>query len=289
MDTKLTKNYTIIFLIILNLVLFIINFVSEEKYKLTKEQENTILSYLEKENIKMYADLPKKYYPMAKISMKKTKNDDLALQKIFFETNENLMRTEKFEDTIFKQGEKTLKINNLFVYFEDLEEKEDFQYNKQNCIKISDEYKKFIEQTYGKMYLDRTIEQNDYFLISYTQKIDNYKIFNNTLSVKIYNNGQVKIYFTNYQKQDIISEKIDICSADEATYIFVKEIKNLIPDKKIYIRQIDLGYYLKDNGENISLTFSPYYRFYINGDDTPFYVDAYTNTFEYEHIMIEAN
>ena len=73
MDTKLAKNYTIIFLIILNLVLFILSFLLEEKYKITKEQENTIVSYLEKENVKIYADLPKKYYPMPEISMKKQK------------------------------------------------------------------------------------------------------------------------------------------------------------------------------------------------------------------------
>ena len=46
MDTKLAKNYTIIFLIILNLVLFTLSFLLEEKYKITKERENTIVSYL---------------------------------------------------------------------------------------------------------------------------------------------------------------------------------------------------------------------------------------------------
>ena len=70
MDTKLAKNYTIIFLVILNLILFIIGFLLEEKYKITKEQQNTIISYLEKENIKIYTDIPKNYDPMPQISMK---------------------------------------------------------------------------------------------------------------------------------------------------------------------------------------------------------------------------
>ena len=287
MDTKLAKNYTIIFLIILNLVLFTLSFLLEEKYKITKERENTIVSYLEQENVKIYADLPKKYYPMPKISKKKKKNDDLVLQKIFFNNNENLIRTEKFEDTIFKQGEKTLKINNLFIYFQDLEKKDNFEYNKENCKKIAEEYKSLIQEVYGKMYLDRIIEQKDYFLVSYIQKVDNYKIFNNILNIKIYNNGEVDIYFNNYQKPDTISEKINICSSDEATYTFVKEIKNLIPDKEIYIRQVDLGYYLKDTEENISFSFTPYYRFYIKGEETPFYINAYTNTFEYEPVIVD--
>nr|WP_317358582.1 two-component system regulatory protein YycI [uncultured Tyzzerella sp.] len=288
MDTKLAKNYTIIFLLILNILLFFLSFLLEEKYKITKEQEKTIIAYLEKENIKIYADIPKKYEPMPQISMKKTKHDDLALQNIFFKNNIDLIRTEKFEDTIFKQGEKTLRINNLFIYFQDLEIKENFKYNRENSLNIAESYMKPLEQIYGKMYLDRVIEEEDYFFISYIQKIENYKIFNNVLNVKIYKDGKIKIYFNNYQKTDIISEKINICSVDEALYTFSKEIKNLIPDSEIYIRDIDLGYYLKMDNENITFSFYPYYRFYIKGNEMPFYVNAYTNSFEYETTIINA-
>ncbi len=286
MDTKLAKNYTIIFLLVLNLVLFLLSFLLEEKYKISKEQQNTIISYLEKENIKVYADIPKKYEPMAQISMKKTKHDDLTLQKIFFDDNDDLIRTEKFEDTIFKQGEKILKVNNLFIYFQDLEKKENFIYNKENCLNIAEEYKKSIEDIYGKMHLDRIVEEQDYFLISYIQKIDGYKIFNSTLNIKVFKDGEIDIYFNNYQKPDIISEKINIYSVDEALYTFCKEIRSLIPDREIYIRDIDLGYYLKMDSENITFSFLPYYRFYIKGNETPFYVNAYTNSFEYETVVI---
>ncbi len=110
MDTKLAKNYTIIFLTILNILLFFISFLLQDKYKISKEQEKTIISYLQQENVKVYLKLPKKYQPMAKFNMRKIKNDDFALQKIFFENNINLTRTERFEDIIFKQGDKTLII-----------------------------------------------------------------------------------------------------------------------------------------------------------------------------------
>ncbi|WP_250278605.1 hypothetical protein [[Clostridium] colinum] len=288
MDTKLAKNYTILFLIILNILLFFISFLLKDKYKLDKEQEKAIVSYLEQENIKIYTELPKKYYPMHKISMKKTKNDNLMLQKVFFDNTSNLIRTEKFEDTIFKQGDKILIINNLFIHFKDLEEKDNFAYNKKNCFSIAKEYKDNLEKIYGKMYLDRFEEEEEYIFVSYIQKLNKYKIFNNILNIKIYKKGKVEIYFNNYQKPDIISEKIDICSSDEATYTFIKKIKTLIPDKVIYITQIDLGYYLKYDNENITFSFLPYYRFYIKNSKTPFYVNAYTNSFEYENTIIEA-
>lgn len=288
MDTRLAKNYTIIFLLVLNIVLFLISFLLEEKYKISKEQQNIIISYLENEGIKVYADIPKKYKPMAQIIMKKTKHDDLILQDLFFDSNDNIIRTEKFENTIFKQEDKSLIVNNLFVYFEDTGKKNDFYYDKQNSINIAEDYKNRIEKVYGKMYLDRVMEEKDYFFISYIQKVDGYKVFNNTLNVKIFEDGKINIHFNNYQKSDFISEKINIYSVDEAMYTFSKEIRNLIPDKEIYIRDIDLGYYLKGDNENITFSFLPYYRFYIRGIESPFYVNAYTNTFEYETMIVNA-
>ena len=285
MDTKLAKNYTIIFLLVLNILLFAISFFLEEKYKITKEQEDTIISYLEKENVKIYTKIPKKYLPMPKITMKKTKHDNLLLQNIFFDTNNTVTRTERFEDTIFKQDNKTLKVNNLFVHFSDLDKKQGFLYDKENCIKVAERYKESLEDVYGKMYLDRVIDEKEYYFISYIQKTDGYKIFNNVLNIKVYKEGEIELYFNNYSKKDVLSKKLNICSLDEAIYTFVKEIKNLIPNQEIYIRQIDLGYYLKINDENINLSFEPYYRFYIKDNREPFYVNAYTNTFEYENIV----
>ncbi|WP_317367758.1 hypothetical protein [uncultured Tyzzerella sp.] len=218
--------------------------------------------------------------------MKKEKHDELLLQKIFFDINKPLIRTEKFEDTIFKQDEKILKVNNLFVYFEDLEKKQDFNYNKENGTNIAQEYEKRIEEVYGKMYLDRIVEEEDYLFISYIQKIDGYKVFNNILNIKVFKDGKINIYFNNYEKSDVIGQKTNICSVDEAMYTFSKEIKKLVGDEEIYIRDIDLGYYLKEDNENISFYFLPYYRFYIKGNEYPFYVNAYNNTFEYETMII---
>lgn len=282
MDWKLTKNYTIIFLIILNIFLFCINTLSDNKYKITKSQENDIKKYSEKNNIKVCVDIPNKFYPMSQINMRKLRYDELTLQSIFFGDIQNIIRTEKFENTIFKRDKKTLILNNMYIYYEDLDSISNFDYSKYNCHNVAETIKKSLEREYGKMQLDIIVEENEYFIISYIQKMNRYKVFNNTLYIKIYKDGTKEVYFNNYQKIEIISNKIDICSADEAIYTFSKEIKNLITDKDIYIRQIDIGYYSKDNIQNMFYKFTPYYRFYIKGSLSPFYVNAYTNIFEYE-------
>ncbi len=159
-------------------------------------------------------------------------------------------------------------------------------YNKKNAINIAQKYKKYLEDIYSKMYLEKVEENEGYFLISYTQKINKYRVFNNILNVKVYKEGEVDIYFNGHKNIEKISSKINIYSSDEALYTFVKEIKKLIPDKEIFIMDIDLGYYLKNDSENVSFNFLPYYRFYVKGIETPFYVNAYTNTFEYENAGI---
>ena len=174
----------------------------------------------------------------------------------------------------------------MFIYFRDLEEKNNFKYSRETSLKIAEQYKKILEKIYGKMYLDRVVEEQNYFNISYIQKVDNYKIFNNIVTIKVYKDGKIELYSNNYQKPDVVSTKLNIYSVDEALYTFSKGIKNLIPDKEIYIRNIDLGYYLKMDSDNINFLFLPYYRFYIKGNETPFYVNAYTNIFEYETNII---
>lgn len=282
MDNKLVKNYLIGFLIILNFILFILGFVFEEKYVISNEQVQNITNYLEKQNIKLNLTIPKNYYPMSEVTMKQSKYNEIELKKIFFDENKNILRTKHFNDTIFKQDDKTLKINNMFVTFQDLEKKENFDFNKQNIKVISKYYKKNFEKLYGKMVIDIFYEDVDYFLVNYTSKVNDYKNFNNILNLKFYKTGEIEVYFSNYQKIENVTEKFNIYSPDEVIYTFSKAIRNLIPEKEIVINKIDIGYYFNSDIENINFKFTPYYRIYIKDVYEPFYINAYTNTFEYD-------
>lgn len=284
MDWKLTKNYTIIFLIVLNILLLIINFFKEDKYKLSQTQKSSINFFLDQNDIKLYDDIPKKFYPMSSISMKKVNYNEIILQKIFFENLDSIVRTTEFENTIFKnKNNQTLLINDSYVLYEgDIDKGKKFQYSKSNSIKEGDEIKRRIEKEYGKMILDRVVENKDYFSISYNQRINNFKVFNNFLNVNVYKDGKITVLFNQYSEVKYLGDKKEICSADEAIYTFAQEIRNLFSDEEVYISQIDLGYFLGLSKNEIEFIFKPYYRFYIKNIDTPFYINAYTNTFEYD-------
>ena len=77
MDWKLTKNYMVLFLIILNIILFIANFFSPKDYKISKLQEESILKYAEENNVELNTKIPKNFYPMNSISMKKIQHNEI--------------------------------------------------------------------------------------------------------------------------------------------------------------------------------------------------------------------
>lgn len=280
MDWKLTKKYMIIFLLILNIILMIANLTKQKEYKISKLQEESIKIYLEKNDIEISADIPKEFYPVNSISMKKVLHNEDVLQNIFFGDAENVTKTMELGSSIFKKGQKILIINNSYVMFEDNEKEEDFLYEKNYILKKSEEIKKALSKNYGKMELDLIMEEEEYFSVSYIQNINGYKNFNNYLNIKIYKDGKKNIYFNYYEEIEILDEIKRICSPDEAIYIFAKEIKNLFSDEKIEIVKIDLGYYLGNLKQDYEYIFKPYYRFYIKDKEVPFYVNAYTNTFE---------
>ena len=185
MDTKLTKKYTIIFLLILNIVLFFINILARDNYSISKQQKDNILSYTNKENIELKFKIANKYYPMRSINMKKISYNETKLREVFFDTKKYIDRQESFESIILSQDEKILTINNFFVYFSDLEGKNEFIFKEDNALKIAKKYKKDIEKIYGRLYFDNIKFYPEYIEIDYFQKVKGYKVFNNILNIKV--------------------------------------------------------------------------------------------------------
>ncbi len=280
MDWKLTKNYMILFLIILNIILFTANFFSKKDYKITNLQEESILKYANENNVEINAKISKNFYPMNSISMKKVQHNEIILQEIFFGTSENIKKYIEYDTRVFKKDEKLLLIDNNLIIFKDFEENSNYLYNKDNVLKDANKIKDTLSKYYGKMNLDTIIKMDNYYQISFIQKIKKYKNFSNFLNIKIYENGEKLIYFNYFEEIEKLNELKNICSPDEAIYTFINEITRFFPKDKIKINKIDLGYYWGNNENIYEYILKPYYRIYLEGFDIPFYINAYTNNFE---------
>ncbi len=285
MDTKLVKHYIIILLFLLNIILFIFNITNNQRYIINSNQLSIMDSYLQKSNITLNTELNKNYSPMPKITMKKTIYNTQDLLNIFFqeEINSNSLVVEDIDfNNDFMYNQKSIVITTNNIFFQNLNQKSNFEYSQENCLKIANYYSTLLSNQYGSLNLDLSFKRSNYYLFLYTQSNNKFKNFSNNLYIKVYSEGQVELYLSNYDKLEISSQNIDIYSIFEVLYIFSKEVPQLMDGEEIVIEHIDLGYYLKDKGENISLNFEPCYRIFTSNSEIPFFINAYTNTFEYD-------
>lgn len=278
MDWNRTKGYMVIILIILNIILLFANLSKNNEYRLTQLQEDSIKTYLDKNNIKISANIPKTFYPMNFVSMKKVQYDEIELQKVFFGNVDNITRTEEFNANILKKGTKSLIIDDVYILFQDTQKEKDFLYEKDYILKKAQQINKSISKYYGKMKLDGIEQGSSYTTVYFTGNMNGYKNFNNFLNVMIFKDGTKTVSFSCYEKIEVLNEAKKIYSPDEAIYVFAKEIKNLFSGE-IEITKIDLGYYLGNFQDDYEYIFKPYYRFYLKGIEEPFFVNAYTKTF----------
>lgn len=280
MDWKLTKNYIILFLTILNIILFGLIFFSKKDFELNNSQQKSIIKYAKQNNIEINTKLPKKFYPMSSISMKKINHNEEILTEIFLGSTENIKKTTKFDTKILEKDNKILFINNHVILFKDFNKIKNFSFEENNIIKIANNIKKSLEKYYGKMHLDYITKIENYYNINFVQNIKGYKNFSNFLNIKIYQDGQKLISFNYFEEIEKLNELKNICSPDEALYTFIQEIITFLPINNLKINKIDLGYYLGNTNENYEYIFKPYYRIYLENFDIPFYINAYTNNFE---------
>lgn len=280
MDWKKAKNYTIIFLLLLNIMLLVLNIIKYNKYGLSPNQEKSIISVLEKNNITIEADIPSSFTPLPQLELKNSPFDALELQKIFFSDNKNLKRTEEFEKTIFSLENETLTINSNNATYVNNNKKEGFTLDEKSAVKLADSYATKIGETFSSLSLTKTTVAEKYISVEYDADYMEKKLFNNSVIFKVNSDGSVSCSFSYFEPMQFTGEKTDICSADEALFSFYKGIKDNFPngEESIKIVKIDLGYYSDEYLDGDSqLTAVPHYRIYVDGVDQPYYINAYNS------------
>lgn len=280
MDWKLTKKYMIVFLILLNVMLFLANYFKDNQYRQNENDLQNLNTFLADKNITLSADLPKKFYPMPFVLMKKVNYDPNILQQIFFDS----LEVEKYLDfgvTILAEQNKTLIIDNGYISFENLDIQKDFVYSKTYAKNIAKPLLKKFEKYFGKFSFEQITQLDDFINVNFTQKLNGFNNFSNFFNLRLHKNGTFQVFFSSYDKIESLSEQKKIYSSSEAIYVFAKEIKNLfLNEENINIIKVDLGYYLGNLNDDYEYIFKPYYRIYIDNFETPFFVNAYTNAFE---------
>lgn len=279
MDWSRAKNYTIISLLILNVILFSLNFISSRDFILKQSQIQSVESVLFKNNIKLESDIPSRFNPLSQLYMKNYDYDILAIQKLFFSDTSNIKRTDEFDKKIFSSGNENIIIKNNTIYFENNNKDSTYAQSRSSAIKKAAYYIDKINIGFTSMNLDRAEKKDDYFVLEYSQRFNNYSIFNNYAVFYIMNDGRIKFEFKYNEPLEQNGPETDICSADEALFVFMSEIKLLYGSSDVSIQKMDLGYFASNvDDASSNITAVPHYRIFIDKTDKPIYINAYNST-----------
>ncbi|MBR1442928.1 MAG: hypothetical protein IJ583_05275, partial [Firmicutes bacterium] len=214
MNWKRAKNFMMICLIVLNIVLFYLNTTKSEKYVISEERKNAILDLAMKNNVRINADIPEKFVPDRQINIKRQNYDIIELQNIFFNDIKGLKRTEEFDKTIIVDEDESILIQNNIVSYERNGYDENFVLTEERARETGESFLKKIGEKFVRFDADRMIKDGDHYTMTYSQKINDMKIFNNYLVIDIYEDGFISARFTYSPVGEITGVNADICSAD---------------------------------------------------------------------------
>ena len=277
MDWGKAKNYTIIFLVLLNIFLFIFNLISDKRYFISDEQISNISELLQKNDIKLNAEIPTDFKPMWQVVFEKNIYDETIFQKIFFQEGEKFNRTSDFEKTILSSENKKITIFEDFVEFQSFQKSNDFS-SMDKALNFSNSYIKKISEFFEGFSLYQTKDLSDCYFIEFIQKYKGIDVFNNYVKFNINKDGTFKIQIKYFKIKSSYSDAIDICSADEALFIFADEIKKMYA-KEIIVSKIEKGYYFENYTKGKNIVSLPYYKIDIIGVEQSFFINAYNRNF----------
>lgn len=269
MDWIKAKKFTIIVLVILNIVLLVLNIYKSFDTRLSYSRINALNSILKSDNITLSTKLPTSFKPMAEINASEYSFDHIKLQKIFLSGQSNVKRTEEYNSVIFISDTSRLSVKGSSINYTTTLS---YSVNSDEMAKeYADKLVNSINSEFGKFKFYSIYNTNDGYVIKYYEKKDGYNIFSNFAYFTIKENN-VSVAINYVKLGSTIDTKNNIYAADEALYSAVKSIKKEI--EKPVITDVKLGYYaikINSAGEVVAI---PFYLIGVNNKE--YYVNAYT-------------
>ncbi len=279
MDWGKAKNYIILFLMVFNLFLFVCNILSDRKYTIGTEQSDAIKTIMEKKNITLSSEIPVDYKPMQQINFSECSYDEINIQKIFFSDSEDIQRSSDFMKTLLISGDKKVSIYPDRVEFESSNIDLTSGFTEKNVTDICDGYVDKVSDYYSGLTKYKADLSSDglSYQVEYIQKYKGKLIFNNHILFNVYKSGTIKAEMSYFPIKGYGST-VDICSADEALFIFAGKVDEIFVGQSVSIKRIEKGYYFGDFEKGSNIVATPYYRIEVSGTDQMFFINAYNRT-----------
>ena len=272
MEWKKAKNYTIIFLAVINCLLFGFNFVKHGETRIGAREAETLSVVLQRKGITLNCDLPADFSDMGQLYMRAYEYDNIVLQEIFFDTISGVRRTEQDGDIIFSRNDDRFTVSRGSVSFE---KKLDHNINDSNtALAAVEDYVRELNNSFTDYRQRVSGETEDGYFFEFRQNYQNQPVFSNYLNVWAGRDGSLKIVFNYQQPLEYKGSKGKIISAQEAVYAASKVISE---DFRVTtVDRVEKGYYLSERQGSGELAAVPQYKVYVDGCASAYYVNAYS-------------
>ena len=260
------KNYLLLFLVLLNLILAGFMWNEYRRYTVTTEQERVIREVLNRHNVQLYNDMLRRFPPMRPLTITAHYYDVAMMLNIFFDDPQLVTQVDARYLDEFYLGEVRLTIEQGFVIYE-------------NPNGLGMTVQQFIDRHFPTFVLDtRFYEGNDLHLV-YRQQYRGYLVYTNIIEFIIAPNGATEVEMQFGRIEGFADAPVPIFAPDEALLTFLQRIVNLEPGVPQFIDDMDIVYFqeITDGEPGTTSQAMPFYRIFVRGFDMPFLINARTN------------
>ena len=279
MEWGKAKNFVIVLLLIINVVLAGLNYKQRQENTMTSAQERAIFEVLSQNGITMYTELPTDAVSMSRLEVELPKYSKETLERLFFGSEKTTV-TVKGSQNVYRNSHAVLTMDGAHGLFKKAgmdTGKGDM--TKADAQKAAQAFIDGTEHFFGVYDTPRVTEEKDCFRVDFSGVYKRENIFANYFSIQVTQSGIKQIEFEYCPIMDYSGDKRDLAFSDEALLAFMREWKRNGEAKQATIQHIELGYDKMERSTasmDGSIYLDPCYRIYLMEEDTPYLVDAYT-------------
>lgn len=269
MEWSRAKKYTVIILILLNIVLMGLNIYKSFETRLTSSRVSDVVSLLSSRGVTITCSLPGRYKPMAEIATTDYSFDFVRLQRIFMSRDTNVRRTDEYNSVVFISDSSRLSVRGSAISF--TSSLQETISDSSRARQYSDDMIDKINENFGDYKFHSISESEDGYIVKYYEKWGRKNVFSNFAYFTIKGNN-VSLALNYVKLGSEAGESENIFAADEALYSAVNNIKE--DGENANISGVELGYYVISSNYGGGYYATPFYLITANGKE--YYVNAYT-------------
>lgn len=271
MEWKKAKNYTIVFLIVINCLFFVLNIIKHSESRLSGEDIRAVTTVLKNKGITLNCQLPEDFSDMGQLYMRAYEYDNIVLQEIFFGKISGVRRTEEDGDIVFSGNEGVLTVSSDSIRF--VGQGDAVQDEETAALRL-EKYVNELNNRFTDYRVRISAPVDGGYFFEYYQSFQNQLVFSNYLKAWVYDDGKTELVFNYQQPLEYKGSREEIISADEAVYAASKQIASDFTATTV--DKVEKGYYLTERQGSGELAAVPQYKVYVDGGTTAYYVNAYS-------------